>query len=440
MKTKSLVAALLFVAVAATHAAGTQPEQIRALAKLPTMNIDISFSINSTDFGITRTNNAPLRSEAELRVALKSSPRDSAAWRDLATELARRALRDHLRTESITLNDIPRLIAAARSGELSRADINRARQLLDESVECCTKAIEAELGKSDGYLLRAAHRMMFQGVLQFIADTLDGKDSALISLMLTPDLFTDLREAARLRPDNAHLQSMCATYFLISEIYIRNSHATEKMHGTIADNLSRLETLAATNDPKIAAAACFGLGSIDFMLKGTNSIAAQRLQRAVTLDPSNERAWDLLVGAHLTAKRDDALLAVCASRVKAADTVRNRYILAKAHEQLAQLDETAAQLDIILKREPNHFAAVTGMAALALRRGDDAKADEFLSRAEKLATDSVSAEQRSDLRVLHAIRALLRNERDGAELHLGHAFKLDHENKNARAVLRAMQP
>jgi tetratricopeptide (TPR) repeat protein len=186
---------------------------------------------------------------------------------------------------------------------------------------------------------------------------------------------------------------------------------------------------------------------INFMLNGTGGDATKHFRRAVTLDSNREHAWEMLVAISLAAERFDELLAVCVERVKVADTIRNRYILAKAHERLKQLDKVAEQLDIILKREPDNFAATAGMATVSLRRGDDAKADDWLARADKLATDlsadrqdSVPAEQRADLRALHAIRALLAGDRDAAELHLGHAFKLDSDNKNARAVMRTMGP
>jgi tetratricopeptide (TPR) repeat protein len=437
-----LLAAVLLLA------AGTKPEQIRPLAELPTIEVNFKFGFQTTDLSPGSTNDPPLRSELDLRALLEASPTNSAAWIDLGRQLTSRATSNHLHMQSINLDDVPNLVAAVRSGKLSRNDIRCAKQLLDEANLCFTKAIESEPNKPDGYVYRALCRWVFNGALQSVNDALNNKPSL---FALPPDTtIADIQQAARLLPNDVKLQMAFVGFLLMSEAIINHldcfsatgcgTDISPKTHAAIAENISRLRTLSSCNDPKIAATACQGLGIFDFMLNGTNGVAVQCLQRAITLNPTYEGAWDFLIGVYLTTERNDLLLAVCTDRLKTTDSIRNRYLLAKAHWRLHQVDKTEEHLRLILKRNPNDFLAITGMAAVMLRCGDPVKANEFLRQVDKIDTQSIPADQRADFHVLEAIHAMLNDYRVIAESFLDKAERLDPNNKNAKALRDAMKP
>ena len=433
--------ALLLAPLAALYAAddriNTQP--IRLLAKLPSINVNFKMEFQSAEFGLDKTNATPRVSESSLRETLKTTPTNAAAWCDLGAQLLERATRDHLHVECINGENIPKLLAALQSGRLTREDIQQTRQLMDEALGCYAKAIASAPQNSDGYLQRLACRLIFRPCLQLLDATLEGKPPSQ-SQPITPDTLEDFQQAARLCPDNVKLHTTFLFYLAIYDAATKRDVASFdptfsiKSRTAMAEARSRLETFTASNNPGLAAQACEGLAIPAFMF-GSATEAHKLLQRAVTLDPARDSAWELLASVQIRAERRDELLAVCTERVKASDTIRNRYFLAKAYEQLAQFDKTAEQLDVILKREPDNFLATTGRAAILLRCSDDAKAAMFLQRAATRANDTTDLAQRADLITLQAIHSALSNDRKTAERYLGQALKLDENNKNARAVL-----
>lgn len=427
---------------------GTKPEAMRLLAKLPSINVNFKMGFQSADLGLGLTNDTPSRSEADVRKTLQTSPTNPAAWCELAGQLLNRATRDYLHEEHLSLEDIPQLLAAVQAGRLTSSDVQRVRQLTDEALGCFSKVIELAPEKLDGYVQRAYCRMFFGTSIQVLTDALAGK-APVLSSFVTAATFADLQQAARLCPDNVNLQSGFAYSLVMSDALAMSAKPapakdlgdalSERSRAAFAEIRPRLATLAARNDPGLAAHACEALAMIEFM-RGATADAQKHGQRAVTLDPSRESAWELLVAMQLRAEHHPELLTVCAGRIQASDTVRNRYLLAKAYEQLDELDKTTEQLDIMLTREPDNFLATAGKAAVLLRRGEDTKAAEFLQRAATRANSTADRTQRADLLSLQAIQAVLRGDRNRAELHLGQALKLDKDNKNARAILRAMGP
>ncbi len=442
--TVTLLVALLLAPLAAVHAAedGTKPEALRLLARLPSINVNVTMGFQSTDFEVHKTNAAPRKSEAELREVLKASPTNAAAWCELGEQLLERAMHDHLHVARLHGDDIPKLLAALQAGRLTRDDVQHAWQLMEEALDCFSKAIANAPEQLDGYLKRLGCQLFFRNCLQAVRAVLGG-DQPNLSQFLTTEALSDFQQVARLCPDNVNIQSTLL-FFLIMSDGAAKQPGTHFEPAFLAqartareETRARLETLAAGSDSKLAAQACEGLGMNRLMFGATDD-AQTYCRRAITLDPARDSAWELLAAVQIKAERNAELLAVCTERVRAADTSRNRYFLAKAHEQLAQFDQTIEQLDLILKREPDHFLATLGKAAMLLRRGDEAKAAGCLQRAAALANDKTDPGQTADLLVLQAIQALLRGDRKTADLHLGHALKLDGENRNARAVLRAL--
>jgi tetratricopeptide (TPR) repeat protein len=453
MKQKHLVALIFLAAIITgpqTVSAGTTPEQLRALAKLPTVNLEFKLGFHSSDLRALAQTNTSKQTEAELRDLVKTEPTNVVAWCDLGAKLSFRALQEHLHVDSIDLDQIGALVQAFREGRITTTGIRDAARLMNEALDCHNKAIQINPHYLEAYAQRAVHRMIFQTCIQVLINVTEDKPVNVLSISLTPEVLADFQQIARLSPNNVETQTTFATFTMLYEAITNRisidpstglgKSISEKSRALIRESCERLERLAADPDPKRAATACEGLGIIHLTLDGVNGASEKYYRRAVTLDPKRDRAWDMIAAIQLGAERNDKLLAACNERVKANDSVRSRFLLAKAYGQLKQCDNVAGQLAIILKREPQNFIATAGMAAVELQRGNDPKADDWLARADKLLTDSVSAEHRADLFSLHSVRALLGGKREGAEFYLGHALTLDPQNKNARDLLRAMEP
>jgi tetratricopeptide (TPR) repeat protein len=449
MKQKHLVALIFLAAIITgpqTVSAGTTPEQLRALAKLPTVKLGFEFWFHSSDLRALAQTNASKQTEAELRDLVKAEPTNVVAWCDLGAKLSFRALQEHLHVDSIDLDQIGALVQAFREGRITTTVIRDAARLMNEALDCHNKAIQINPHYLEAYAQRVANRIIFQVLINVTED----KPVNVPSISLTPENLADFQQIARLSPNIVENQTTFAMFTMLYETITNRisidpstglgKNISEKSRALIRESCERLERLAADPDPKRAATACEGLGIIHLTLDGVNGASEKYYRRAVTLDPKRDRAWDMIAAIQLGAERNDKLLAACNERVKANDSVRSRFLLAKAYGQLKQCDNVAGQLAIILKREPQNFIATAGMAAVELQRGNDPKADDWLARADKLLTDSVSAEHRADLFSLHSVRALLGGKREDAEFYLGHALKLDPKNLNARDLLSAMEP
>ncbi len=449
---RTILTALLVAIVPTVSAEPVKTNELRRLAKLPTNTVQAFIGISSLESYLDQMPAAeaakPSRNETQLRAVLQTNPRDATAWCELGNSLLHRAMSNHLHLAEINLADIAKVVRDVQEGRLTENDIRAAEQLTDESLDCFGKAIAAAPDEVRGYLYRALFRMLLRTYFHAARNALTGQQQPGMMLMFGDDIIADLREAARLRPDDSKAQEIVVVWQIMSVMFANprafsmekgiGAQVTGPVRQSIRENVVRLETLASSTNRATVAGANNALGCIAFLLTGPSEEAVKRLHAAVAADPTLERAWELLSGALVSKEQFDQLALVSAERLRAADTPRNRFIFAKALERLNQFDKAEEQLDLILKRHPNDFAAIVGKAALALRDGRDKVAVQFLSRADALSNDATDRTQRADFHTLQAILAALRGQRNEAERYLGFAFRLDENNKNARAVLRSI--
>jgi len=414
-------------------AAGDQQQKLRELAKIPTVHL--TFRVEFLDAekfliqsGLRATNRTPARPEAELLAATKTAT-NATLWIELGDRY---------------FCDMWRLSGDIQTNELPLATWGAITNRLVQAMGCYTKAIEAAPREPAVYLHRAAC-LMFAGPV--IARGKDVPEEVLARLALNPTVIADVCQAARLRPDDLDLQVGAISMHLWGvavqtgkkpEIPNRKI-LTPATKLAIAPFRERLDALAKHADPKIAAGACERLAFLEMTLDDNDAMPEALLERAIRLNPAaSEQAWDMLIGLPLTRGDYSKLVELCTVRLKTADTSRNRLLLAKAQWANKQFDACAEQLQLVLKQEPKHFLATAGLAALALRQGDDAKAAELLTVAGKLITPEITAEQQADFHVLEAIHAAITGHQREAFGLLAKARRVHPENKRAQEVSDAL--
>jgi tetratricopeptide (TPR) repeat protein len=84
----------------------------------------------------------------------------------------------------------------------------------------------------------------------------------------------------------------------------------------------------------------------------------------------------------------DELVAICKSRLKYKDSVRNHLLLARAYQHQKKWDKVGVQTEAALKLEPDNIVAHLELAALALKQSADpnfmSKAAEQITRIREL--------------------------------------------------------
>jgi tetratricopeptide (TPR) repeat protein len=103
----------------------------------------------------------------------------------------------------------------------------------------------------------------------------------------------------------------------------------------------------------------------------TTAKMLEHLRRTVRLDPSRERAWDLLTVILLDKKETDEALTVARRRIEFKDNAHNRFLLAKVYAASNQFDKAAEELRAGLKNNSKDLNCHLGLIALVLKRDDE---------------------------------------------------------------------
>jgi hypothetical protein len=213
--------------------------------------------------------------------------------------------------------------------------------------------------------------------------------------VFSKEAITDLQKAAELSPKNYKYISLAA--------YFEWFNATAQTGPTsltpdalpdaarkfIHEAMTRLENLSEDPDKTTAAGALENLGMLNIMF-GNAPVAALDLRRAVSLDPSRDQLWDLLLVSLGKSASPEEVTALCESRLKYKDSARNHLLLARDFEKQKKWDKVGEHAEAAQKLDTNNIVAHLELLALAIKQSADtnfmAKAYEEVTRSESVYT------------------------------------------------------
>ena len=279
------------------------------------------------------------------------------------------------------------------------------------------------------------------------------KQPASISLVLDPNVLADLRKAGQLETEDYRVKYCMAVFEVFSELVLRKIEIksytdiwpklSDDARQSVNDAMVRLSAITTAPDNTKAAETLEALGVLQCFIRGDSASGIATLRRAVTLDPTREQAWDMLIGVLAQAHSTDDIVAVCQQRLDAKKSVRNHLIMANIWDLQGRSDEVETHVRAAITLQPDDVLANLAQAALSVRGARNAAtldlASQRITAAAALFTDSTPAAQQAELAVLRCIHAALSGQLDRANDCLDGALRLDPANSSAKDLLEVLK-
>ncbi|MDE3068402.1 MAG: hypothetical protein KGJ60_12750 [Verrucomicrobiota bacterium] len=262
-----------------------------------------------------------------------------------------------------------------------REAFQRAQTSLREASRYFDRAITLAPAEPEVSLHRAGYMSVSNWENCFFQHFRTGRNidsTQLAAALLSPETIANLQKAADLNPKNYKFVSLAAYFTYFGALLQAHwpAHATvqtlpDKARRSIRIAMTRLENLSHSPDKHTAAAALENLG---FLQMAFHNLPAARsdFRRSVTLDPTRDTAWDLLLATMLRSASPEKLVSLCEARLKYKDSERNHLFLAKALVREEKWSKAAAQAEIAAKLETNNVVPPLLMAAIALKQSAQA--------------------------------------------------------------------
>ena len=210
---------------------------------------------------------------------------------------------------------------------------------------------------------------------------------------------------------------------------------------SVQESINRLEQIAKGQDREAAARAEEIEALLSFIAFQDKADIEQHLRRALALSPQRDQSWDFLVGVLATADRHQDCLAATLERLRHKDNAHNRFLAAKAYEDLKDYARAEEQVRLGLAQEPDDLHCSLALAAVLLRHDDGAslaRAGKELDRCEQLLRPSSPAAARDDYLILRGVFLALSGETRKARELLAGLLQRDKDNKKASEAQAAL--
>lgn len=391
--------------------------------------------------------------EKLLRHVVEKAPKEWRAWLALARYVDEQSLRAAIGDErfTITYADHNLMISALLKKKPTEKQLEEMRRLWKEARADYDRAVSLAPQEVQPYFRRAASNWM-HGAVEAGLRRGKGEKVNQTAELLRPEVAADLSQVARLSPDDPlaigmaiYLETMTCILHekmdlsgvedsLKGFLAAKNSSLAEFLPAPSREfvhwGLDRLEQLTKVQDKARATVACEMLADVRMLLdlwsKGEHTFSVlfpQKeekekkiasilgyLRRAVELDPSRERAWELLVALLVEQGEYGEAADAARKRLEARDNAHNRFVMAKVYAKQNQIDRAADQLRVGLRRDPKDLNCSLGLSAILLKR-DDAKslkeAGDLLDAAESRIRDEKNTSHQANYRLLRGIHAAL---------------------------------
>jgi tetratricopeptide (TPR) repeat protein len=412
-----------------------------------------------TDFGeALGFNGNNVEAEHVLRKAAAVATNDWHVWVNLGSLLQGKALSSLYNEDNANFWSPEALAKLAANARPLPNKLKQSQAYMDEAMKCYDNAATVAPKEPEVFLKRAWACSVNNRFRAIIAE-INGDDSE--SGKKPPNPFAgvgvveNLQEAARLNPKNYNAIGA----LVIGEIVKQTSQPVlsgnfttslinslpDKSQKIVRDGMTCLQKLEDDPDKRVAAGALETEGAIEFTLMSDRVNGEQKLRRALALDPSRDRAAEMLTGLLAQSKNFTEMLTVCEARANQNPTPRNLLLLAKAHEMLGHTAEAEKQMEAAVKLAPDDFDSQIGLGAMLLHHTDDdslARAADHIRLAKaalaKLPGGTGTADQVTNYYFTAGLYQGLAGNTDRAR----DAFRLilehDPANENAKAALAAL--
>lgn len=336
-----------------------------------------------------------------------------------------------------------------------------ARRLMDEARAAADRGVALGPQESGAFSNRAVVASL-RRILDVVTASTDaaeaesaGKTVAINRAIFHPAVVPDLWTAARLAGSDPDAWGCAAMCELLAEAFQRGLQQADALftgqfwplmpeptRQRVREAITRLETIGDTAEPAAAASALTFLGTLQFFVLRDTTGGEASLRRATAVDPGFPGGWEALAFGLVFSKRFEALLEICQARLKHADNLRNRVLLAKALEKNHQPAAMLAELERAQQRNPDALLANLALGAAWLKTAatetERARALPFLARASQLTGESPPREIAVEVAFQRGLYFALSGQRSVARTHFRRIIELDPQNAEATEALAAI--
>jgi tetratricopeptide (TPR) repeat protein len=346
--------------------------------------------------------------------------------------------------------DLMGLLQVIATRQVAPGDLARAQRDFDEGMRCLGVAAQLAPREPEVWCERGLARFIY-GFFQAGLHLMEGKRVNPMTVVLSDECLADLRQLARLRPDDPRAVGILAMAELLAFMARNPDQAKSVEHvadalpdetrKSVQENIKRLEQIAKGPDTEAAARAEEIQAMLSLVAFQDKAGIETHLRRALALSPKRDQSWDFLDGILATTDRPRECLALCLDRLKHKDNAHNRFLAAKACEYLKDYGKAEEQVRRGLEQEPEDLYCSLSLAALLLRKADDASvagAGKELDRFEKLLKPSSPETLRDDYLVIRSIFLALTGNPAKAREMLAGVLQRDKDNTKAGEVRAAL--
>jgi hypothetical protein len=321
--------------------------------------------------------------EAWARYAVSVAPQDWRTWVYLAHTRQQqlptiliggddKLLTKHRRTQEI--------LAALYQRRLRSEHVDAAEKVLDETLKYHDKAKELAPNEAKRQEQRYGFRFAEITLRNAICVYRSQKPTYPLS-QIERVLLDELQETARVQPDHLLWQSQCAHQLIVAGWY---------QHQDNAGKLAKVFRPARPEDMKAIQAAMDRIEALANDGKGETSVycrsmlaalcasmqdhagAEKHARKMLELDPKNQPAAEQLQQSLLQQDRKTDQLQAAQTLAETTKSARNCFLLAKALVLNGRFDLAEQTCLAGLKLDANDVHCLLGVAALAMRKSDDA--------------------------------------------------------------------
>lgn len=336
---------------------------------------------------------------------------------------------------------------------LREADVNEAEKTLNEVLQYHDKARELAPNEPKRQVARYGFRLTEVVLRNAIAGSRDQKPPYPMQ-QIERIVLDELESAARLHPEHLLWQSQLVHQLAILGWQQKTSDKDQTPIKTfrparpedakaIQEALGRIEKLADSARGETAVYCNLMLAALNSSMQ-ENAAVEKHARKVLAIDPTNQMAAEQLQQALFLQGRHADQLQAAQALVQANPAARNCYMLAKAlaFNQRYDLAEQACAGG--LKRDAADVHCLLGMAALLMRKGDDAAtlqaARDHLDKARRACRPETGPLALTELEYLTAVYQALSGDAGIARLKLQHMRGENPDSPRYQKLLAAFAP